>query len=179
MTFKLKLNLNLFNCFVSPGAKFGFAIDIIDLEAPRNCSNTRYGLVAIDKFTKIAGVVPIKNATPEEIVAGLKKMFESMGKPKQLYSDESSMRSANIYKCLNGNAVKSIQTTIHAHTVERYIRTFRYNLYRIFDSLKQYKREWVSVSSSIKKCKSTEHEPIQINLMKQSTNKTMYGLAGI
>ena len=33
-------------------------------------SNTRYGLVAIDMFTKISGVVPIKNKTPEAMIDG-------------------------------------------------------------------------------------------------------------
>ena len=58
---------------------------------------TRYGLVAIANFIKIAEVVPIKHRTPEAMIDGLKKIFTSMGKPKQLYSDEeSSMRSAKM-----------------------------------------------------------------------------------
>ena len=53
-----------------------------------------------------------------------------MGKPKQLYSDEeSSMRSANMNRLLHNNEIKSVQTTTHAHTVERAIRTFGMNLY--------------------------------------------------
>ena len=35
-------------------------------------SNARYGLVAIDNFTKIAEVVPIKNRTLEAMIEGLK-----------------------------------------------------------------------------------------------------------
>ena len=63
-----------------------------------------------------------------------------MGKPKQLYSDEeSSMRSSRMNRFLNGNDVKSIQTTTHAHTVERAIRAFKNKLYRRLDALKQYK----------------------------------------
>ena len=48
-----------------------------------------------------------------------------MGKPKQLYSDEeSSMRSAKMIKSINGAKIKTVQTTTHAHTVERFIITF-------------------------------------------------------
>ena len=46
-------------------------------------------------FTKMLEVIPIRNRTPEEMITGLKEILESMGKPKQLYSDvESSMRSS-------------------------------------------------------------------------------------
>ena len=77
-----------YNSCVSPGAKFEFEIDLMDIEAKGATSNTRYGLVAIEHFTNIADVVPIKDKTPEEMIIGLNKIFTSMGKPKQLYSDE-------------------------------------------------------------------------------------------
>ena len=38
------------NSFVSPGAKFEFEIDIVDMESKDATSNARYGLVAIDNF---------------------------------------------------------------------------------------------------------------------------------
>ena len=52
-----------YNIFVSPGAAFEVAIDIMDMDSKTAVPNTRYGLVAIDNFTKIAKVVPIKNGT--------------------------------------------------------------------------------------------------------------------
>ena len=72
---------------VSPGAKYEFEIDLMDIGANGATSNTRYGLVAIDGFSKTVSVIPIKNKTPEAMIAGLKKIFTSMGTPKQLYSD--------------------------------------------------------------------------------------------
>ena len=38
---------------------------------------------------------------------------------------------------LSDNAIKSVQTTTHAHTVERFIRTFKMSLYRVLYALKQ------------------------------------------
>ena len=106
---------------------------------------TRYGLVAIANFIKIAEVVPIKHRTPEAMIDGLKKIFTSMGKPKELYSDEeSSMRVVTMIRLLSGTEIKSVQTTTHAHTVERFIRTFRDNLYRRLDSLNEDKTKWVT-----------------------------------
>ena len=61
----------------------------MDIETKGATSNTRYGLVAIDNFTNIADVVPINNKTPEEMIIVFYKIFTSMGKPKQLYTDES------------------------------------------------------------------------------------------
>ena len=57
-----------YNSFVSPGAKFEYEFDLMDIEAKGSTSNTRYGLIAIDNFTKVLSVVPIKNKTPEEII---------------------------------------------------------------------------------------------------------------
>ena len=57
------------------------------------------------------------------------------------------MGSAKMIKFIN----ETIQTTIHAHTVERFIRTFEDNLYRRLDSLKQDKTNWVKHIDNITK----------------------------
>ena len=57
-----------------------------------------------------------------------------MGKPKQLYSDEeSSLRAKVFFRFINDNDIKHIQTNTHAPSAERFIRTFKVNLYRILD----------------------------------------------
>ena len=85
---QVKSKPKTYTSVVSPSANFEYEIDIMDIEATGATSNTRYGLVAIDNFTTNAEVVAIKNRTPESIIDGLKKIITSMGKPKQLYSDE-------------------------------------------------------------------------------------------
>ena len=82
---QVKYKPKSYNSFVSPGAKFAFEIDIMDMESKDATSNARYGLVAIGNSTKIAEVVAIKNRTPESMIEGIKKIITSMGKPKQLY----------------------------------------------------------------------------------------------
>ena len=161
---QVKSKPKTYNSFVSPGANFEYEIDIMDIESKGSTSDTRYGLVAIDNFTKVAEVIPIKNRTPESIIAGLKKIIGSMGKPKQFYSDEeSSMRSLKMLKFLNQTEIKSVQTTTHAHTEERFIRTFKDNLYRRLDALNQTKKDWFRhIDNIIKKYNSTEHSTIQI-----------------
>ena len=80
---QVKYKPKTYNSFVSPGAKFEFETDIMDMESQDATSNARYGLVAIDNLTKIAEVVPIKNRTPEAMIDSLKKISTSMVKPKQ------------------------------------------------------------------------------------------------
>ena len=84
------------------------------------------------------------------MIGGLKKMFILLAKPKQLYSDEEySMRSVKMNRFLNDNDFKTIQTTTHAHTVERFIRTFKDSLYRRLGALNEDKSDWVKHISSI------------------------------
>lgn len=93
-----------------------------------------YGLVAIDNLTKVANVIPIQNRQPAELIRGLKLIFESMGTPKQIYSDEEGgFRATTFFRFMNEAKIKHIQTSTHAHTVERFIITHLNNLYRRLD----------------------------------------------
>ena len=130
--------------FFLSGANFEFEIDIMDVLARDGGDGIRFGLCAIDNFTTMVSVIPINNRKPSEIIRGLKLIFEQLGKPKQLYSDEeSSLRSKGLFRFVNENNMKTIQTLTHAHTIERFIYTFRMILQRRLDALNQDKHEWV------------------------------------
>ena len=89
-----------------------------------------------------------------------------MGKPKQLYSDEEGgFRAKEFLRCLNENDITHIQTSTHAPSAERFIRTFKYRLYRRLDALNQDKSKWIEhVDNIMKKCNNTEHNTIEIKL---------------
>ena len=149
------------NSFVSPGANFEYEVDLMFMSK----SDANIGLVAIDNFTKMASIAIIKNKQPDEIISGLKHIFEKLGgKPKQIYSDEEGAFNSRAYiKFLNENKIKHIQTTTHAHTVERFIGTFRQNLQRRLDALNQDKSDWINhVDNIINKYNNTEHSTIKI-----------------
>ena len=114
------------------------------------------------------------------MIEGLKKIFTSMGKPKQLYSDEgSSMRSSRMSRFLNYNEIKSVQTTTHAHTVERFIGTFKNSLCRRLDVSNEDKTKWITHKiKRILKCNSAEHRITQIK-PNEADKKTTFGLTGI
>ena len=78
-----------YTSFVSPGARFEFEIYIMGVLA-RDGDGIRYGLCVIGNFTKMVSVILIRNRSPSEIIRGLNLIFEELGKPKQLYSDEES-----------------------------------------------------------------------------------------
>ena len=95
----------------------------------------------------MVSVIPIKNRSPSEIIRGLKLIIEDLGKPKQLYSDEeSSLRSTEFFRFVNEHNIKTIQTSSHAHTIERFIGTFKDKLYRRLDGLNQDKRKTSGLS---------------------------------
>ena len=74
---QVRSKLEAYTSFVSSGANSEFEIGIMDMESTYVTSNARYGLVAIDKFTRIAEVVPIKHRTPEAMIGGLNNIFTS------------------------------------------------------------------------------------------------------
>ena len=87
-----------------------------------------------------------------------------MGTPKQLYSDEeSSFRAKVFFRFMNDTGIKHVQTSTHAPTVERFIRTFKDDLYRRLGGLSQNKSEWVKhVKSVVTKYNNTEHNTTKI-----------------
>ena len=141
------------NSSVSPGAKFELETDIMDILA-RGGVGIRYGMAAIDNFTKVAEVIPIKNRQPTKLISALQSICQSMGKPKQLYSsEEPSFRAKMFFRFINENVIKQTQTSTHAPSAERFIRTFKDNVYRRLCGLKQHKKDCVKHVDNSKACR--------------------------
>ena len=95
-----------------------------------------------------------------------------IGIPKQIYSDEEgSFNSPKYIRFMNEHKIKHIQTSTHAATAERFIRTFKDNLYRRLHALNQDKSKWIEhVDNIIKKYNNTEHNVIQIKPVEATKN---------
>ena len=91
------------------------------------------------------------------------------------------MLSATMIRFLSDNEIKAVQTTAHAHTVERLIITFKYSLYRRLDSLNDDTTKWITpkYNISLKTYNSTEHSTTQIKPNEAGKMKTTFGLTGI
>ena len=135
----------------------------MDILARDGGEGVRCAMAAIGNFTKVAEVTPIENRQPIELISALKLIFRSMGTPKQLYSDEeSSFRAKVFFRFIAENDIKHVQTSTHAPSVGRFIRTSKDNLYRSLYGLKPDKSDWVKhVPSILTKYNNTEHNTTQ------------------
>ena len=75
---------------------------------------------------------------------------------------------------IHGINIKSVQTSTHAATVERYIRTLKDDVYRRLYYLNQDKNNWLfHINNIINKYNDTEHIITPIKLTKLVRNKTI------
>ena len=81
-------------------------MDIMDIGT--SVENMRYGLVAIDNFTKIAHVVEIQNKKPPEVIRAVKEVFSKIGIPKQVYSDEEGSFFFSRCSCTHGRTARQV-----------------------------------------------------------------------
>ena len=137
----------------------------------------RYGFVGIDKFAKYAWVVPMKTKKPHDVIKAMQEIFDKIGVPKQLYSDqEGSFNTAEFIRLLNKHKVKHIMVVDKAHTVERFNRTLKENIQTRLDAMGLDRDKWVSqLEPIINKYNNTEHRTIQMtpNQSKKAGNKLM------
>ena len=120
-----KKNLRGFNSYVSLGPRDEYEVDLFDVNYLGQ-DEFRYGLIAIDNFTKVMWVIPIKEKNTEELIRATKAIIENMEKPKKIYSDmEGGMKSKEWDNWLDEHNIVHIMTRGHANTAERAIRTFK------------------------------------------------------
>ena len=152
------------NSFVSPGPRFEIELDVIDLGTQLdNIKGTyRFGLVGIDNFTKKAWVVPMDNKDANNLISATKDIFQNIGKPKQIYSDqEKAMTGLEYTRFLTQQGVKHITSINGAHTVERFNRTLKNMLDRRLRAKGLSKKDWASeVLPIIRKYNSSHHHRI-------------------
>lgn len=116
--------------FIAFRPKQEYQIDLIYIKNHVLNGNKKYGMVCIDAFTKQCHIELMKNkkakALDSESIVVLGKIFQKMGKPESVFSDEGSEFTSNAMKTyLSGLGVKQIFTTIHATIVERVNRTIK------------------------------------------------------
>ena len=83
---------------MSPHPLFEIEVDLTDLtsKAEEN-DGYRYCTVSIDNFTKYAWGVFIKTKQPVDVVKAMEELFNKIGIPKQLYSDQEGTPMLSLY----------------------------------------------------------------------------------
>jgi hypothetical protein len=89
-----KGNLRGYNSFIAQEPYQEYQIDLFFVNDLKD-QDYKIGLIVIDTFSKYMTVVPLKTKQPRDMLDGLEKAFENMGrKPKDIYSDdEGSLNS--------------------------------------------------------------------------------------
>ena len=151
-----------YNSFLSKRPLFELEVDIMDMGT--TVEPMRYGMVAIDNFSKLGCVLPISNKQPDEVIRGLKEIPDKIGVPEQIYSDEEgSFNSPKFIRIINEHGIKLIQTSTHANTAERFIRYIKDNVHRRLNALRQDKNQWTEhINNIVNKYNNTEHNTIKI-----------------
>ena len=167
-----------YNSFVSPHPLFEIEIDLVDLSKKAEDNNgIRYGFVGIDNFTKYAWVVPIKTKTPQDLTYAMQEIFNNIGVPKQLYSDqEGSFNNASFIQLINKDKVKHIMVVDKAHTVERFNRTLKENIFKRLNALGLDPDKWTSqLNNVVNKYNNTVHSSIKMTPVdaRKNDNKTI------
>ena len=168
-----------FNSFISPHALFEFEVDLIDLGTHiEEKGGIRYGLVAIDNFTKYAWVQPMKEKNAKNLIEALDEIIYKMGHPKQIYTDmEGAITNKEFISWItNTKKIKHITTATHAHTVERFNRTLKENIIKRLEADNKGREEWTSeLYYVLNKYNNTEHSSISMspNNAKKKSNETV------
>ena len=101
--------------------------------------------MGIDNFTKYAWVVPIKTKQPHDVVKAMQELYNKIGVPKHLYSDqEGSFKNVEFIRLLNTSKVKHIMVVDKAHIVERFNRTLKENIDRQLNAMGLDTDKWTN-----------------------------------
>ena len=103
-----------------------FQIDLINMPNPWSNSRNKYSLVCIDIFTKKADMEPMKDKESKTCNAAMEKIFDRLGIPETIYSDEGSeFTNGSFLKLLEKHKIEIIYATNHAPFVESFNRTMK------------------------------------------------------
>lgn len=128
-------------------------IDLVDLSKfAKYNRGVKYLLTAIDVFSKYAYAIPLKRKNAASVLAALKTLFKKLGAVKHIESDKgkefwnSSCRKFFAQKGVNHY---SSESEYKASVVERFNRTLKNKLYRIFTYRNSFK--YVDILNSVLK----------------------------
>jgi hypothetical protein len=118
------------------GIRYQYQIDLVDFQKLKKWNRqNRYLLTAIDIFSRRAAVEPIINKSGEVVLKALKKIFQKLGKPTYLQSDQGKeffnyhvqkyLKSINVHHFFTASDQKS-------SICERFNRTLQDKMYKYF-----------------------------------------------
>ena len=148
---------NRYNSFVPEGRLEQIQVDLADFG--KASSRYRYGLVAVDSFTKHVAVVPMMRKTSASTAAALDTVLQLLGLPATVLTDEGGEFQASFEEKLRCYEIQHVVTRTPPIFVERVIRTIKENLEPRMDALKT--QEWHTLMQAVvDKYNNTKHTTI-------------------
>lgn len=124
------------NSFVPLFPRQEFQVDLLDQGAN---VNPRYGLTAIDIFSKKAACIPINSKIAPVTAQALRRVFDELGYPTSIMCDEGGEFMGQFAHECEEEDVKIIRSRTGGRFVERLIRTLKM---RIFERKKALGGSW-------------------------------------
>ena len=138
-----KKQLKGFNSFVAPKHGYEYQVDLffIGKKRDQDLENQKFnvGMVMIDIFSKFAVVIPLRSKELGDVASGIIEGINKMGlKPDIIYSDdETALSTPAMKEYFQKQKIKHIITRTHAWFAERFIRTFKFGLFKRVDAAQQ------------------------------------------
>ena len=124
------------NSFVADLPRQEFQVDLLDMGEK---AKPRYGLVAVDIFTKKGACIPIRDKLATTTAAAMEKVFSELGYPSSIMSDEGGEFAGKFAELLRDEQVEQLKNLTGGRFVERFIRTLKKP---IFERLKTLGYTW-------------------------------------
>ena len=151
--------------------------DLVDVSKfAKYNKGVKFLLVCIDVFSKYAHAIPLKNKSAASVLSAFKTLFKKLGVVKHLHTDggkeffNNMLKKFLMQKGVNHYATHS---EYKASVVERFNRTLKNKLYRIFTYRNSFK--YLDILDSVLKSyndsvhRSTGFAPSQVTPADQST----------
>lgn len=122
----------------------------------------KFGLVCIDIFTKYAKIEPLKDKTSKATTEATLRIFEKMGKPEVVYTDDGKEFLGEFERTMLELGVIHLVTANHASFAEVFIKTFKNKLYPLMRRAKtkvyySTKNDVNRVDSTVNNYNNTKH----------------------
>ena len=122
---------NNYNSFIAEGPLEQFQIDLVYMPKSWHNKGYEYILSCVDVFSKKGEMTPMKKRDSKTTAGAIKNLFEKMGIPKTIYSDQGTeFNNKDVLKILEENNVKIIFALDHAPFVESFNKTMKNKLYK-------------------------------------------------
>lgn len=138
--------------YVTRGLNQQWQADLVEMQPyARENQGYRYLLTVIDIFSRYAMVRPLKRKTPNEVIQAFKSIFQDEDvRPRYLQTDqglEFESRPVRAYLQSEGVEQFSVKSQFKAAMVERFNRTLKTRMWRVFTHRGNYR--WLDILQSL------------------------------